>query len=281
VPCKFAGQRPANRCPPLSAELVLKFSWSQLQELVRLDDPLKRAFYENECLKGNWSVRQPRVRLALPRGSAQRRTTPPLPRNRPRPRGGPDETRRLRGGTETPPGESPKDAKTKGHREVPVAQRRTGISIPETASTCMNQGEKPSHGVAPNREGGAQLSVWQAGGPRLRNPEGFNLNSRGCNPRKAGRSVTALKGPNPTGSRPVRPFQGRHFRPTMSAGGRRSHPRLFMWQPSGLRGGPTEVRRTDLRPVINNPPDRLIPRPGRTAARPQTSEPHPLPPADA
>jgi predicted nuclease of restriction endonuclease-like (RecB) superfamily len=37
---------------------LLQFSWSQLQELIRLDDPLKRAFYENECLKSNWSVRQ-------------------------------------------------------------------------------------------------------------------------------------------------------------------------------------------------------------------------------
>ncbi len=43
---------------PLKAETVLHFSWSQLLELIRLDDPLKRAFYENECLKGNWSVRQ-------------------------------------------------------------------------------------------------------------------------------------------------------------------------------------------------------------------------------
>lgn len=43
---------------PLSPQLVLRFSWSQLQELIRLDDPLKRAFYENECLKCNWSVRQ-------------------------------------------------------------------------------------------------------------------------------------------------------------------------------------------------------------------------------
>jgi len=42
----------------LSPRLVLQFSWSQLQELTRLDDPLKRAFYENECLTGNWSVRQ-------------------------------------------------------------------------------------------------------------------------------------------------------------------------------------------------------------------------------
>ncbi|MGA9777799.1 MAG: PDDEXK nuclease domain-containing protein [Verrucomicrobiia bacterium] len=43
---------------PLSARFVLRFSWSQLQELIRLDAPLKRAFYENECLKSNWSVRQ-------------------------------------------------------------------------------------------------------------------------------------------------------------------------------------------------------------------------------
>lgn len=43
---------------PLSANAVLRFSWTQLIELIRLDDPLKRAFYENECLKGNWSKRQ-------------------------------------------------------------------------------------------------------------------------------------------------------------------------------------------------------------------------------
>jgi len=43
---------------PLSADLVICFSWSKLIELIRIDDPLKRAFYENECLKGNWSVRQ-------------------------------------------------------------------------------------------------------------------------------------------------------------------------------------------------------------------------------
>lgn len=27
-------------------------------ELIRLDDPWKRAFYENELLRGHWSVRQ-------------------------------------------------------------------------------------------------------------------------------------------------------------------------------------------------------------------------------
>lgn len=43
---------------PLSPELLLRLSWSQLQELIRLDDPWKRAFFENECLRGHWSVRQ-------------------------------------------------------------------------------------------------------------------------------------------------------------------------------------------------------------------------------
>lgn len=42
----------------LSAEEILQFSWSQLQELVRIEDPWKRAFYENEILRGHWSVRQ-------------------------------------------------------------------------------------------------------------------------------------------------------------------------------------------------------------------------------
>jgi len=44
--------------PALSPTAMLRLSWSQWSELIRIDDPLKRAFYENECLKGNWSVRQ-------------------------------------------------------------------------------------------------------------------------------------------------------------------------------------------------------------------------------
>ena len=51
-------RKSAGNITPLSANAVLRFSWTQLIELIRLDDPLKRAFYENECLKGNWSVRQ-------------------------------------------------------------------------------------------------------------------------------------------------------------------------------------------------------------------------------
>ena len=50
---------PSGQAPtPLSAQAVLQISWSKLVELVAIDAPWKRAFFENECLKSNWSVRQ-------------------------------------------------------------------------------------------------------------------------------------------------------------------------------------------------------------------------------
>lgn len=54
VVSKSTEQTPA----PLSPTLVLQLSWTKLIELIAIDDPLKRAFYENECLAGNWSTRQ-------------------------------------------------------------------------------------------------------------------------------------------------------------------------------------------------------------------------------
>lgn len=53
-----AVRKSGGNITPLSSNAVLHFSWTQLIELIRLDDPLKRAFYENQCLQGNWSVRQ-------------------------------------------------------------------------------------------------------------------------------------------------------------------------------------------------------------------------------
>jgi predicted nuclease of restriction endonuclease-like (RecB) superfamily len=44
--------------PPLDFADVLRLSWTHLQELVHIDDPWKRAFYENQCLQSCWSVRQ-------------------------------------------------------------------------------------------------------------------------------------------------------------------------------------------------------------------------------
>jgi hypothetical protein len=35
---------------PLPPETLLRLSWSHLQELIAIDDPWKRAFFENECL---------------------------------------------------------------------------------------------------------------------------------------------------------------------------------------------------------------------------------------
>ena len=38
-------------------KLLSCLSYSHFEMLVEIDDPLKRAFYEHECIRGNWSVR--------------------------------------------------------------------------------------------------------------------------------------------------------------------------------------------------------------------------------
>jgi len=43
--------------------MLLRLSWSHLVELIAIDDPWKRAFFENECLLANWSVRQLRRQI--------------------------------------------------------------------------------------------------------------------------------------------------------------------------------------------------------------------------
>lgn len=49
----------APRIPsPLEPPQLLRLSWSHFQELIRIDDPWKRAFFETECITCNWSVRQ-------------------------------------------------------------------------------------------------------------------------------------------------------------------------------------------------------------------------------
>jgi predicted nuclease of restriction endonuclease-like (RecB) superfamily len=44
--------------------LVGRLSYSHFELLTALDEPLKRAFYEIECIKGNWSVRELRRQIA-------------------------------------------------------------------------------------------------------------------------------------------------------------------------------------------------------------------------
>jgi len=39
-------------------EILEKLSYTHIFQLLSVDDPYKRAFYEMECLKGNWSVRE-------------------------------------------------------------------------------------------------------------------------------------------------------------------------------------------------------------------------------
>lgn len=41
-----------------SFSAIFPLSWSHYRLLMRLDEPAKREFYESECIRGNWSVRQ-------------------------------------------------------------------------------------------------------------------------------------------------------------------------------------------------------------------------------
>jgi predicted nuclease of restriction endonuclease-like (RecB) superfamily len=47
---------PQSNLPP--EELLSQLSYSQFEELTQIENPLKRAFYEVECVRGNWSVRE-------------------------------------------------------------------------------------------------------------------------------------------------------------------------------------------------------------------------------
>jgi predicted nuclease of restriction endonuclease-like (RecB) superfamily len=39
-------------------ELISKLSFTHIAELLQCDDPVQRVFYEMECIRGNWSVRE-------------------------------------------------------------------------------------------------------------------------------------------------------------------------------------------------------------------------------
>jgi len=45
-------------------ELVERLSFTHLAELIKIDDPLKRGFYEVECIRGGWSVRELKRQIA-------------------------------------------------------------------------------------------------------------------------------------------------------------------------------------------------------------------------
>ncbi len=45
-------------------ELITRLSFTHIAELLAIDDPLKRAFYETECIRGNWAVRELKRQIA-------------------------------------------------------------------------------------------------------------------------------------------------------------------------------------------------------------------------
>lgn len=44
--------------------LVSKLSFSHINEIMKVDDPLARYFYEQECIKCTWSVRELRRQIS-------------------------------------------------------------------------------------------------------------------------------------------------------------------------------------------------------------------------
>ena len=44
--------------------IITKLSYTHLEQLIRIDDDLKRTFYEIECIKGTWSVRELKRQIA-------------------------------------------------------------------------------------------------------------------------------------------------------------------------------------------------------------------------
>lgn len=50
--------------PPAHPELIFRLSFTHLAELIQLPDDTQRRFYEVECMRGNWSVRELRRQIA-------------------------------------------------------------------------------------------------------------------------------------------------------------------------------------------------------------------------
>ena len=62
-----AGNKRESPTPKLgvaASDVLTKLSFSHIAELLQCDDPTKRAFYELECIRGNWSVRELKRQIA-------------------------------------------------------------------------------------------------------------------------------------------------------------------------------------------------------------------------
>lgn len=64
LPEVAAADRAAIRSVVAPAELVRRLSFTHVVELLKCDDPTKRAFYEVECIRGDWSVRELKRQIA-------------------------------------------------------------------------------------------------------------------------------------------------------------------------------------------------------------------------
>jgi hypothetical protein len=57
-------QLPSTKFRLSGSEIVSKLSFTHIVELLQCEDATKHAFYEMECLRGNWSVRELRRQIA-------------------------------------------------------------------------------------------------------------------------------------------------------------------------------------------------------------------------
>ena len=55
---KRESKQPASRLAVPDDMILERLSFTHIVELIKIDDALKRAFYEVECIRGNWSVRE-------------------------------------------------------------------------------------------------------------------------------------------------------------------------------------------------------------------------------
>ncbi|MEA1947993.1 MAG: DUF1016 N-terminal domain-containing protein [Thermodesulfobacteriota bacterium] len=59
LPAKSQSESPQYTKPAVPAlELIQKLSFSHFAELITISDETKRNFYEIECMRGNWSIRE-------------------------------------------------------------------------------------------------------------------------------------------------------------------------------------------------------------------------------
>lgn len=57
-------QTPSAKFATDARMLIERLSFTHLEQLITIEDPLKRAFYEIECIRGNWSVRALKRQMA-------------------------------------------------------------------------------------------------------------------------------------------------------------------------------------------------------------------------